>query len=161
MLFYITFKEKTLACGSQEVFGHSYVGHIRISLWVSGSSRPQVWPTFNPGDAWFILGDTFLYSSVAITPRNSIQSTIVMLSSEEAWDISPCVLPITPKYLQFTVDTFLRGLLVLFSSIPLPRICSLQYSHILKEIWDKFSLIYVYSYLVHLFPGTGISLTHF
>ena len=38
---FVTFKKKTSTCGS-------YVGHIRIVLWVSGSKDQQVRPTFNP-----------------------------------------------------------------------------------------------------------------
>ena len=41
MSFYITFKKKTLACGS-------YVGHIRIALWVSGSSGSTGVTHFQP-----------------------------------------------------------------------------------------------------------------
>ena len=37
MSFYITFKKKILACGW--VTRGSYMGHIRIALWVSGSTN--------------------------------------------------------------------------------------------------------------------------
>ena len=46
MSFYITFKKKTLACGSQE--GHMWITS-RFLYGLVHQVGQQVWPTFNPG----------------------------------------------------------------------------------------------------------------